>query len=109
MFRILRNPIRVPRILKSPLKEKIFMKCPKCKTDNPDTLKFCGECGTQLGPSEGPKVSKTMTLETPAEGLSRGTLFAGRYEIIEELGTGGVGRVYRVEDTKLKQEIALKL
>jgi len=60
-------------------------------------------------PSDGPRVSKTLTLETPAEGLSRGTLFAGRYEIIEELGTGGMGRVYRVEDTKLKQEIALKL
>jgi len=24
------------------------MKCPKCHTDNPDTQRFCGECGTQL-------------------------------------------------------------
>ena len=85
------------------------IKCPKCHSENPDTLNFCGECGTQIMPSDGPRVSKTLTLETPAEGLSRGTLFAGRYEIIEELGTGGMGRVYRVEDTKLKQEIALKL
>ena len=85
------------------------IKCPKCHSENPDTLNFCGECGTQIIPSDGPRVSKTLTLETPAEGLSRGTLFAGRYEIIEELGTGGMGRVYRVEDTKLKQEIALKL
>jgi hypothetical protein len=22
--------------------------CPKCNTNNPDTAKFCGECGTQL-------------------------------------------------------------
>jgi tetratricopeptide (TPR) repeat protein/tRNA A-37 threonylcarbamoyl transferase component Bud32 len=48
-------------------------------------------------------------METPAEELTRGTTFADRYEIIEELGTGGMGRVYRVDDTKLKQEIALKL
>jgi serine/threonine protein kinase len=41
--------------------------------------------------------------------LARGTLFANRYEIIEELGRGGMGAVYRVEDTKAKEEIALKL
>jgi serine/threonine protein kinase/Tfp pilus assembly protein PilF len=47
-------------------------------------------------------------METPAEGLSRGRLFAGRYEIIEELGEGGMGKVYRVEDKKIKGEVALK-
>ena len=24
------------------------MKCPNCQTENPDTQKFCGECGTKL-------------------------------------------------------------
>jgi len=77
-------------------------KCPKCTTDNPDTVRFCGECGSQL-PS--PKdIEVTETLETLKEELTRGTTFAGRYEVIEELGKGGMGRVYRVEDTKLKQE-----
>ena len=51
----------------------------------------------------------TKTLKTPVSELTRGTLFADRYEIIEELGTGGMGKVYRVEDTKAKEEIALKL
>jgi hypothetical protein len=39
-------------------------------------------------------VSVTRTFETTADELTRGTLFAGRYEIIEELGTGGMGRVF---------------
>ena len=51
-------------------------------------------------------VSVTKTLETLVEALSRGTKFAGRYEIIEELGQGGMGAVYRVEDTNVKHQIA---
>jgi serine/threonine protein kinase/tetratricopeptide (TPR) repeat protein len=45
----------------------------------------------------------------PADELARGTLFAGRYEIIEELGAGGMGRVYRAFDKKIDEEVALKL
>jgi serine/threonine protein kinase len=85
------------------------MKCPKCNADNPDTKQFCGDCGTQLTPVEESQPSFTKTLETPLEELTRGELFADRYEIIEELGTGGMGRVYRVFDKKIKEEIALKI
>ena len=83
------------------------VKCPKCQTNNPDTLKFCGECGTQLILKE--EISVTETLETPTAKLTRGTTFASRYEIVEELGKGGMGRVYRVEDKKIGEEVALKL
>ncbi|UCE74806.1 MAG: protein kinase, partial [Methanomassiliicoccales archaeon] len=81
--------------------------CPKCQTKNPDESKFCKECATPLPRIK--EVVHTKTLETPTEELKRGSVFSGRYEIIEELGKGGMGKVYRVEDTKTNEELALKL
>jgi tRNA A-37 threonylcarbamoyl transferase component Bud32/TolB-like protein len=85
------------------------MKCSKCHSENTDTARFCSNCASSLTDAEDAQPSFTRTLETPVDELARGTLFANRYEIIEELGRGGMGAVYRVEDNKIKEEIALKL
>jgi serine/threonine protein kinase/tetratricopeptide (TPR) repeat protein len=85
------------------------MKCPKCHSENSEGAKFCSSCAAQLTDTEDVQPAFTKTLETPVEKLTRGTLFAGRYEIIEELGRGGMGTVYRAEDKKAKEEIAIKL
>jgi serine/threonine protein kinase len=95
--------------------------CSRCRADNPETQRFCGECGTPL-PSgnqaqqpDSPKAdyiplsSMTETLQTPVRELTTGSSFAGRYQVIEELGHGGMGRVYKVFDTDIKEKIALKL
>ena len=83
------------------------VKCPKCHTDNPDTQKFCGECATPLlSPKD---IDVTETMEAPREELTTGSTFAGRYQIIEELGKGGMGRVYKTHDNEIQEKVALKL
>ena len=85
------------------------MKCPKCLSDNPPDSRYCRKCATPLPTGEDPSAPVTKTLQLPASELERGTTFAQRYEIIEELGKGGMGRVYKVFDKKIKEVVALKL
>jgi serine/threonine protein kinase/predicted Zn-dependent protease len=85
------------------------VKCPKCHFDNPSDTRFCGNCAAPLRTQEESAVSPTVTIQAPVKELTTGSTFATRYQVIEELGKGGMGRVYKVFDTKIKEKIALKL
>jgi serine/threonine protein kinase len=48
-------------------------------------------------------------MQTPIRELAPGSTFARRYQIIEDLGKGGMGRVYKVLDMEVREKLALKL
>jgi len=85
------------------------MKCPKCQFENPDDTVYCGKCGTKFQASEDLPISRTETIQAPIRELTTGTTFAGRYQVIEEIGKGGMGKVYKVLDKEIDGKVALKL
>ena len=81
--------------------------CPACNHQFEDTLKFCPNDGTALASPD--TVPSTLPNNPKETDSLAGKLIAGRYQILARLGEGGMGAVYKAEQTMMNRTCAIKI
>src|SRR5688572_27998989 len=97
--------------------------CPACRAAFDADTNYCSRCGASLGatPAEDRlrKTEPSMTVPATVAEFAHddsgprdpllGRVIDGRYKVLERLGTGGMGVVYKVEHQRMGKIAAMKV
>ncbi len=75
--------------------------CPRCNAVLPAETNFCPKCGYDVRGRSG--------ADETFRGIVVGKVIDGRYRLLEKLGEGGMGSVFKVEHTRMGKVMALKV
>src|SRR5213082_1083446 len=79
------------------------MYCSRCGTQNDDTSKFCRSCGLDLAATPIQNPQELTEIDMVRQELNE------EYEILDELGRGGMAIVFKAKEKQLDREVAIKV